>query len=142
MHRTSPTSSEIVYERQEICAGTYRLNAPDLQIFKTKEARISWIMIVIAGVFEIAFAIDLKYSNGFTRIWPTIGTAIALLISMVPLSAAVRSRPVGTTYAVWTEIGAVGTAILGIFVFGDAVNPARVFFLICIGTGVIGLKFA
>jgi len=101
-----------------------------------------WILIVIAGVFEIAFAIGLKYSDGFTRAWPTVATAIALLVSMVLLSTAIKSLPVGTAYAVWTGIGAAGTAILGMLVFGDAANPARIFFLICIGTGVIGLKFA
>lgn len=101
-----------------------------------------WILIVIAGIFEIAFAIGLKYSDGFTRAWPTVATAIALLASMVLLSTAIKSLPVGTAYAVWTGIGAAGTAILGMLVFGDAANPARIFFLVCIGTGVIGLKFA
>lgn len=99
-----------------------------------------WVILVIAGLFEITWAIGLKYTDGFTRFWPTVGTLIALVISMGLLGLAVRSLPIGTAYAVWTGIGAVGTVILGIVLMGDPATPAR---LVCVGlilAGIIGLK--
>ncbi len=99
-----------------------------------------WVILVVAGLFEITWAIGLKYTDGFTRFWPTVGTLIALVISMGLLGLAVRSLPIGTAYAVWTGIGAVGTVILGIVLMGDPATPAR---LVCVGlilAGIVGLK--
>lgn len=101
---------------------------------------MSWILLFIAGLFEIGWAIGLKYTHGFTRLWPSVGTALSMLISVVLLGLAVRELPVGTAYAVWTGIGAVGTVILGIVLFSDPMNAAR---LICVGlivAGILGLK--
>ena len=101
---------------------------------------MSWIILVIAGLFEIGWAIGLKYTQGFTRLWPTLGTVGAMVISVGLLGVAMRELPVGTAYAVWTGIGAVGTVILGIVLFGDPANAPR---LVCVGlivAGILGLK--
>ncbi|AVO34226.1 quaternary ammonium compound efflux SMR transporter SugE [Ottowia oryzae] len=99
-----------------------------------------WIILVIAGLFEIGWAIGLKYTEGFTRLWPTVGTVASMVISVGLLGVAMRDLPVGTAYAVWTGIGAVGTVILGIVLMGDPANAPR---LACVGlilAGIIGLK--
>lgn len=101
---------------------------------------MSWIILVIAGLFEIGWAIGLKYTQGFTRLWPTLGTVGAMVISVGLLGVAMRELPVGTAYAVWTGIGAFGTVILGIVLFGDPANAPR---LVCVGlivAGILGLK--
>ena len=101
---------------------------------------MSWIILVVAGLFEIGWAIGLKYTQGFTRLWPTLGTVGAMVISVGLLGVAMRELPVGTAYAVWTGIGAVGTVILGIVMFGDPANAPR---LVCVGlivAGILGLK--
>ncbi|HEY0971109.1 MAG TPA: quaternary ammonium compound efflux SMR transporter SugE [Gemmatimonadales bacterium] len=101
---------------------------------------MAWIILVVAGLFEIGWAVGLKYTEGFTRLVPTILTAISLVLSMGLLGVALRSLPLGTAYAVWTGIGTVGTAILGIIVFREPATAAR---LVCIGlivTGIVGLK--
>jgi len=101
---------------------------------------MAWIVLVVAGVFEVAWAIGLKYTDGFTRMWPSVGTAAAMIVSVVLLAWAMRTLPVGTAYAVWTGIGAVGTVILGIALFGEAATLAR---LACVGlivAGIVGLK--
>ena len=101
---------------------------------------MSWLILVIAGLFEIGWAIGLKYTQGFTRLWPTLGTVGAMVISVGLLGVAMRELPVGTAYAVWTGIGAVGTVILGIVLFGDPDNAPR---LVCVGlivAGILGLK--
>ena len=101
---------------------------------------MAWIVLVVAGVFEVAWAIGLKYTDGFTRMWPSVGTAAAMIVSVVLLAWAMRTLPVGTAYAVWTGIGAVGTVILGIVLFGEAATLAR---LACVGlivAGIVGLK--
>ena len=103
---------------------------------------MSWIYLLLAGLFEIGFAMGLKYSEGFTRLWPSLGTAVAAAISLWLLTQALRTLPVGTAYAIWTGIGALGVAILGIFLFGDSASWPR---LACIGlivAGVVGLKLA
>ena len=103
---------------------------------------MAWFILVIAGLFEIGWAIGLKFTQGFSRLWPSIGTAAAMVVSVVLLGWAMRTLPVGTAYAVWTGIGAVGTVVLGIILFDDAVSPLRV---ICIGfivVGILGLKLA
>lgn len=101
---------------------------------------MSWIILVIAGLFEIGWAIGLKYTEGFTRLWPTVGMVASMVISVGLLGVAMRDLPVGTAYAVWTGIGAVGTVILGIVLMGDPANAPR---LACVGlilAGIIGLK--
>jgi quaternary ammonium compound-resistance protein SugE len=103
---------------------------------------MAWFILVVAGLFEIGWAIGLKFTQGFSRLWPSIGTATAMIVSVVLLGWAMRTLPVGTAYAVWTGIGAVGTVVLGIILFDDAVSPLRV---ICIGVivvGTLGLKLA
>jgi quaternary ammonium compound-resistance protein SugE len=101
---------------------------------------MAWTLLVVAGLFEIAWAIGLKYTEGFTRLWPSVLTVAAMVVSVGLLALALKSIPVGTGYAVWTGIGAVGTAILGIALFGEAATAAR---LACIGlivAGIVGLK--
>jgi len=101
---------------------------------------MAWGVLLIAGLLEVGWAIGLKYTEGFTRLWPSVGTALSMVLSVVLLGWAMRSLPVGTAYAVWTGIGAVGTVILGIFLFHEPANAAR---LICVGlivAGILGLK--
>ncbi|MEZ0270922.1 MAG: quaternary ammonium compound efflux SMR transporter SugE [Methylophilaceae bacterium] len=102
---------------------------------------MDWIILFIAGLFETAWAIGLKYTDGFTRLWPSVGTLVAMVISVVLLGYAMKSLPVGTAYAVWTGIGAVGTVILGIVLFSEPVNVGRVVSIALIIAGIIGLKF-
>ena len=102
---------------------------------------MTYAILLLAGLFEVAWAIGMKYSEGFTRLWPSVWTLIAMVISVWLLGYAMKSLPVGTAYAVWTGVGAVGTAILGIFLFGE---PATLLRLSCIGlivAGIMGLKF-
>ena len=103
---------------------------------------MNWFILIIAGLFEIAWAIGLKYTEGFTRLWPTVGTVLAMGISVGLLGIAMKSLPVGTAYAVWVGVGAVGTAILGIVLFGESANAGRLVSLALILTGIIGLKLA
>ena len=101
---------------------------------------MAWTLLLIAGLMEIGWAIGLKYTEGFTRLWPTVGTVASMVISVGLLGVAMRDLPVGTAYAVWTGIGAVGTVILGIVLMGDPANAPR---LACVGlilAGIIGLK--
>jgi len=99
-----------------------------------------WIYLLLAGLFEIGFAVGLKYSEGFTRLWPSVATVIAAGISLWLLTQALRTIPVGTGYAIWTGIGALGVAVLGIFLFGDSASPARLACIALIISGVVGLK--
>jgi quaternary ammonium compound-resistance protein SugE len=101
---------------------------------------MNWLMLVVAGLFEVGWAIGLKYTEGLTRLWPTVWTAVALVASMVLLALAMRSLPAGTAYAVWTGIGATGTALLGMAMLGEPATPARLACLGLIVTGIIGLK--
>jgi len=101
---------------------------------------VTWFILTLAGCFEIAWAIGLKYTEGFTRPWPTAATVAAMIVSVTLLGVAMRDLPVGTAYAVWTGIGAVGTVILGIVLFNEPATPLR---LLCAGlivAGIIGLK--
>ncbi|BCN41025.1 putative multidrug resistance protein [Alicycliphilus denitrificans] len=101
---------------------------------------MTWFVLVIAGLFEVGWAIGLKYTQGFTRFWPTAGTIAAMVVSIGLLGLAMRTLPVGTAYAVWTGIGAVGTVVLGIVLFGEPATVAR---LACVGlilAGIVGLK--
>lgn len=101
---------------------------------------MSWFILTLAGLFEIGWAIGLKYTEGFTRLWPTVGTVAAMIVSLSLLGIAMRDLPVGTAYAVWTGVGAVGTVIFGIFLLGDSAAPARLFCIGLIVAGLIGLK--
>lgn len=101
---------------------------------------MAWIVLVIAGFFEVGWAIGLKYTEGFSRFWPSVGTIAAMVASILLLAFAMRSLPAGTAYAVWTGIGAVGTVTLGIILFGEPATVAR---LACVGlilAGIVGLK--
>ncbi len=101
-----------------------------------------WIILVLAGLFEIGWAIGLKYTDGFTRLWPSVGTVMAMAISLGLLGVAMKSLPVGTAYAVWVGVGAVGTAILGIVLLDEPANAGRIFSLLLIVAGIVGLKLA
>lgn len=101
---------------------------------------MSWYLLVLAGLFEIAWAIGLEYSDGLTKPVPTFGTVVALVVSMVLLAQAVKELPIGTAYAVWTGIGAVGTATLGIVLFEEPMTPERVAFIGVIVVGIVGLN--
>lgn len=103
---------------------------------------MAWIYLLIAAGFEITWAIGLKYSEGFTKLWASAFTIVAMVISFTFLEMAVRTIPVGTAYAIWTGIGAVGTAILGIVLFSEPLTVSRVICLALIVGGVVGLKFS
>ena len=103
---------------------------------------MAWLILVLAGLFEIGWAIGLKYTEEFTRLWPTVGTVTAMIISLGLLGVAMRSLPVGTSYAVWVGVGAVGTAILGIVLLGESANPGRLVSLGFIVAGIVGLKLS
>lgn len=102
---------------------------------------MAWVYLFTAALFEIGWAVGLKYAQGFTKFWPSVFTIAAMAISLFLLALAVRTIPVGTGYAIWTGIGAVGTAALGILLFAEPITPWRVACLLLIVGGVIGLKF-
>lgn len=101
---------------------------------------MAWLILFIAGLFEVAWAIGIKYSDGFTKLWWSVFTVISLIISLGLLAYSLKYLPVGTAYAVWTGIGAVGTAILGILLFNESKELIRIFFILLIITGIVGLK--
>ncbi|KAB2951191.1 quaternary ammonium compound efflux SMR transporter SugE [Heliorestis acidaminivorans] len=101
---------------------------------------MAWFYLFIAGLFEITWAIGLKVSEGFSRLWPSVGTIIAMILSFNFLAKALVTLPLGTAYAVWTGIGAIGTVILGIVLFGESRELSRLFFILLILIGIIGLK--
>ena len=103
---------------------------------------MAWAILIVAGLFEIAWAIGLKYTEGFTRLWPSVLTGTSMVASVVLLGVAMRSLPVGTSYAVWVGVGAVGTAILGIVLFGESASAGRLVSLGLIVAGIVGLKLA
>ena len=101
---------------------------------------MAWIILFIAGLTEIGWAVGLKYTEGFTRLWPSVFTGASMLVSIALLGLALKTLPIGTAYAIWTGIGTVGTAILGIYLFGESAAVLR---LVCIGlivAGIVGLK--
>lgn len=103
---------------------------------------MSWLYLFIGGLFEIAWAIGLKYSDGFSKLWISVATVIAMILSFVFLSKAMQEIPVGSAYAIWTGIGAVGTAILGIVLFNEPKDFVRMLCLALIIFGIIGLKLS
>lgn len=102
---------------------------------------MAWIILFIAGLFEVAWAIGLKYSDGFSKLNWSIFTVICILVSMGLLAYSLKFLPVGTAYAVWTGIGAVGTAVLGMILFNESSDILRLFFIFLIITGIAGLRF-
>ena len=103
---------------------------------------MSWLVLFIAGLLEVVWAVGLKYTHGFSRLVPSVITIAAMVISMALLSWAMKTLPVGTAYAVWTGIGAVGAAVTGIIMLGESANPMRIASLACIVIGIIGLKMS
>ena len=99
-----------------------------------------WAILFLAGLFETAWAVGLKYTHGFTRLWPTIGTLAAMAVSFFLLAHTMKTLPVGTAYAIWTGIGAVGAVVLGIVLFNEPATAPRLFCLGLIIAGIIGLK--
>ncbi len=99
-----------------------------------------WMYLLVAGLFEIAWAVGLKYTEGFTRLLPSIGTMVAMVISFWLLAASLKTIPIGTAYAVWTGIGAVGTAILGMLLFGESTHVVRILCILMIVSGIAGLR--
>lgn len=103
---------------------------------------MAWAILFVAGLFEIGWAIGLKYADGFTRLWPSVWTLFSMVVSVVLLSFAVKTLPLGTGYAVWTGIGTVGTAILGIVLFAEPVTATRIGCITLVVAGILGLKLA
>ncbi len=103
---------------------------------------MAWTILVVAGLFEVGWAIGLKYTDGFSRLWPTIWTALAMIISLWLLGVAMKSLPVGTAYSIWVGVGAVGTVILGIVLLEEPANASRLISVALIVAGIIGLKLA
>lgn len=101
---------------------------------------MSWLILVVAGILEIGWAVGLKYTEGFSRLWPTVWTVAAMIASIGLLGLAAKDLPIGTAYAVWTGIGAVGTVVLGIFLFGEPATAVRLLCVSLILAGIVGLK--
>ena len=101
---------------------------------------MGWVYLFVAGLFECGWAIGLKYSDGFTKLWPSVYTITAMSVSLLLLALAMRTIPVGTAYAIWTGIGAVGVAILGMVLFGESKDIGRLLSIVLIVAGIVGLK--
>lgn len=101
---------------------------------------MAWVYLVLAGFTEVAWAVGLKYTDGWSRLWPSVATAALMVVSFVFLSLALKTLPIGTAYAIWTGIGAAGTAIVGIFLFGEPRNALRLLSIALIVAGVAGLR--
>ena len=101
---------------------------------------MAWFYLLLAGLLEVGWAIGLKYTQGFSRLWPSVGTVACMVVSFSFLSLALKTLPVGTAYAVWTGIGAVGTAVLGMVLLGESRDTARIVCLVLIVAGIVGLK--
>jgi len=107
-----------------------------------KGTLMPWVILVIAGLFEVGWAIGLKYTEGFTRLWATLGTVLAMIVSLWLLGIAMKSLPVGTAYSVWVGVGAVGTVVLGIVLLDEPANALRLASVALIVAGIVGLKLA
>ena len=103
---------------------------------------MAWAILVLAGLFEVGWAIGLKYTEGFSRLWPSVGTILAMIASLWLLAVAMKVLPAGTAYSVWVGVGAVGTVILGIVLLGEPANAARLISVALIIAGIVGLKLA
>jgi quaternary ammonium compound-resistance protein SugE len=103
---------------------------------------MNWILLFVAGLLEVGWAVGLKYTEGFTRLWPSVATSAAMLVSVILLGIALKSLPVGTAYAIWVGIGAVGTAIAGMLLFGESASTIKMVSLLLLVAGIAGLKLA
>ena len=103
---------------------------------------MNWLILFAAGLLEVGWAIGLQFTEGFTRLWPTVWTLLSMVLSISLLGIAVNSLPVGTAYAIWVGIGAIGTAIMGIILFNEPLNTLRVASLLLILAGIVGLKLS
>jgi quaternary ammonium compound-resistance protein SugE len=103
---------------------------------------MDWVVLFLAGLFEIGWAVGLKYTDGFQRLWPSLGTVTAMVVSLGLLGLALRTLPLGTAYAIWTGVGTAGTAVLGIILFGESADPLRLAAICLIVAGIIGLKLS
>ena len=101
---------------------------------------MAWVVLFVAGLLEVGWAVGLKYTEGFTRLWPSVATGVAVIGSMTLLGLALRALPLGTAYAIWTGIGTVGTAVIGIVVFGEPATAMRLVCIALIVAGIVGLK--
>jgi quaternary ammonium compound-resistance protein SugE len=101
---------------------------------------MAWLILVVAGLMEVGWAVGLKYTEGFTRLWPSVWTVLAMAVSLALLGLALRSLPLGTAYAVWTGIGSVGTVLVGIWLLGESTDPLRLGCIALIVAGIVGLK--
>jgi quaternary ammonium compound-resistance protein SugE len=101
---------------------------------------VAWIILVAAGLFEIGWAVGLKYTEGFSRLWPTVGTVASMIISLGLLGLALKTLPLGTAYAIWTGVGTIGTAIFGIMLLGESADALRLGSIALIVAGIVGLK--
>jgi quaternary ammonium compound-resistance protein SugE len=101
---------------------------------------MAWLVLVLAGLFEVGWAVGLKFTEGFTRVWPTLATVASMVVSLGLLGLALRTLPLGTAYAVWTGVGTVGTALLGIVLFGEPAGAIRLACIALIVAGIVGLK--
>ncbi|MCO6466386.1 MAG: quaternary ammonium compound efflux SMR transporter SugE [Bradyrhizobiaceae bacterium] len=103
---------------------------------------MAWVILIVAGLFEVGWAVGLKYTDGFTRLWPTVWTAASMLVSLWLLGIALRTLPIGTAYSVWVGVGAIGTAVLGMVLFGESASILRILSMLLIVAGIVGLKLA
>jgi quaternary ammonium compound-resistance protein SugE len=103
---------------------------------------MNWAILVVAGIFEVGWAIGLKYTEGFTRLWPSVWTVLAMIISLGLLGIVMKTLPVGTAYSVWVGVGAVGTVVLGIVLLGESASLARMISVALIVAGIVGLKLS
>ena len=126
----APWASRRLHELLELLLG-YR-----------KGGEMNWAILVVAGLFEVGWAIGLKYTEGFTRLWPTVWTVLAMIISLGLLGIAMKALPVGTAYSVWVGVGAVGTVVLGIVLLGESAGLARMISVALIVAGIVGLKLS
>lgn len=101
---------------------------------------MSWLVLIAAGLFEIGWAVGLKYTDGFSRLWPTLGTVASMIVSVGLLGLALKHLPLGTAYAIWTGVGTIGTALLGMVLFGESTDPLRIACIGLILAGIVGLK--
>ncbi|MFE3739319.1 DMT family transporter [Streptomyces sp. NPDC059096] len=101
---------------------------------------MAWVLLVVAGLVEVAWSIGMKYTEGFTRLWPSVFTGAGIVVSMVLLAQAAKTLPIGTAYGVWVGIGAAGAAVLGMVVLGEPASAARIFFVVLLVVAVVGLK--
>ncbi|WP_127469873.1 quaternary ammonium compound efflux SMR transporter SugE [Thiomicrorhabdus aquaedulcis] len=103
---------------------------------------MAWAILILAGLFEVVWAVGLKYTEGFTRLWPTLGTLVAMVLSVWLLSLAMKSLPASTAYAIWVGVGAVGTVIFGIIMLAEPISAGRIISVLLIIAGIIGLKLS